>query len=76
GALDMLISNVVVVDAVAGIVKGDIGIKDGRIVAIGKAGNPHVMDGVHPKLLVGNATTVRDGEGLIATAGGLDVHVH
>jgi urease subunit alpha len=76
GALDMLISNVVVIDAVAGIVKGDIGIKDGRIVAIGKAGNPHVMDGVHPKLLVGNATTVRDGEGLIATAGGLDVHVH
>lgn len=76
GALDMLISNVVVIDAVVGIVKGDIGIKDGRIVAIGKAGNPHVMDGVHPQLLVGNATTVRDGEGLIATAGGLDVHVH
>lgn len=76
GALDMLISNVIVIDAAVGIVKGDIGIKDGRIVAIGKAGNPHVMDGVHPKLLVGNATTVRDGEGLIATAGGLDVHVH
>jgi len=76
GALDMLISNVLVIDAVAGIVKGDIGIKDGRIVAIGKAGNPQVMDGVHPKLLVGNATTVRDGEGMIATAGGLDVHVH
>ncbi len=76
GALDMLISNVVVIDAMVGIVKGDIGIKDGRIVAIGKAGNPQVMDGVHPKLLVGNATTVRDGEGMIATAGGLDVHVH
>lgn len=76
GALDMLISNVIVIDAAVGIVKGDIGIKDGRIVAVGKAGNPHVMDGVHPRLLVGNATTVRDGEGLIATAGGLDVHVH
>ena len=76
GALDMLVSNVVVIDAVAGIVKGDIGIKDGRIVAIGKAGNPQVMDGVHPKLKVGGATTVRDAEGLIATAGGIDCHVH
>jgi urease subunit alpha len=76
GALDMLISNVVVIDAVAGIVKGDIGIKDGKIVAIGKAGNPATMDGVHPKLVCGVATTVRDGEGLIATAGGIDVHVH
>ncbi|MGH6645529.1 urease subunit alpha [Aquabacterium sp.] len=76
GALDMLISNVIVMDPVLGIVKGDIGVKDGRIVAIGKAGNPQVMDGVHPQLLVGNATTVRDGEGLIATPGGLDVHVH
>jgi urease subunit alpha len=72
----MLISNVVVIDAVVGIVKGDIGIKDGRIVAIGKAGNPATMDGVHPKLRCGVATTVRDGEGLIATAGGIDVHVH
>lgn len=76
GALDMLISNVVVIDPVVGIVKGDIGIKDGRIVAIGKAGNPQIMDGVHPALICGNATTVRDGEGLIATPGGLDVHVH
>jgi urease subunit alpha len=76
GALDMLISNVVVIDAVAGIVKGDIGIKDGKIVAIGKAGNPATMDGVHPKLVCGVSTTVRDGEGLIATAGGIDLHVH
>ncbi|MGD9536658.1 MAG: urease subunit alpha [Alphaproteobacteria bacterium] len=76
GALDMLISNVVVIDAVAGIVKGDIGIKDGRIFAIGKAGNPAIMDGVHPKLKLGVSTTVRDAEGLIATAGGLDCHVH
>jgi urease subunit alpha len=76
GALDMLISNAVIVDPVLGIVKGDIGIKDGRIVAVGKAGNPATMDGVHPKLICGAATTVRDAEGLIATPGGIDVHVH
>jgi urease subunit alpha len=76
GALDMLISNVVVLDPVLGIVKGDIGIKEGRIVGIGKAGNPAVMSGVDPRLLCGAATTVRDGEGLIATPGGIDVHVH
>lgn len=76
GALDMLICNVVVIDAVAGIVKGDIGIKDGKIVAIGKAGNPDVMQGVDPRLIVGAGTTVRDAEGMIATAGAIDVHVH
>jgi len=76
GALDMLISNVVIIDAVLGIVKADIGIKDGRIVGVGKGGNPATMDGVHPELVCGAATTVRDGEGLIATAGGIDVHVH
>ena len=76
GALDMLISNAVIIDPVLGIIKGDIGIKDGRIVAIGKAGNPAVMDGVHPQLICAAATTVRDAEGLIATPGGIDVHVH
>jgi urease subunit alpha len=76
GALDMLISNAVIIDPVLGVVKGDIGIKDGKIVAIGKAGNPATMDGVHPKLICGAATTVRDAEGLIATPGGVDVHVH
>ena len=76
GALDMLISNAVIIDPVLGVVKGDIGIKDGKIVAIGKAGNPATMDGVHPKLICGAATTVRDAEGLIATPGGIDVHVH
>ncbi len=76
GSLDMLISNVLVIDPVIGIVKGDIGVKDGRIVGIGKAGNPATMDGVNPRLIVGAATTVRDAEGLIATAGGIDVHVH
>ena len=54
----------------------DLGIKDGKIVGIGKAGNPDIMDGVDPRLIVGAATTVRDAEGLIATAGAIDVHVH
>jgi len=76
GALDMLICNVVIVDAVIGIVKADIGIKDGKIAGIGKAGNPDVMEGVDPNLIVGAGTTVRDAEGLIATAGAIDVHVH
>lgn len=76
GSLDMLLCNALVIDPVLGIVKGDIGIKDGRIVGIGKAGNPATMDGVHYGLICGAATTVRDAEGLIATPGGIDVHVH
>jgi urease subunit alpha len=76
GALDFLLCNVTVIDAVLGIVKGDLGIKDGKIVGVGKAGNPAVMDKVDPRLIVGAGTTVRDCEGLIATAGGIDVHVH
>jgi urease subunit alpha len=76
GSLDMVISNAVIVDPVLGIVKGDIGIKDGLIAGVGKAGNPAVMDGVDPKLICAAATTARDAEGLIATPGGIDVHVH
>jgi urease subunit alpha len=76
GALDFVITNVLVIDAVLGIVKCDIGIKDGRIAGIGKAGNPRVMEGVDPDLVVGAATDVRSAEGLIATAGAIDVHVH
>lgn len=76
GSLDMLICNVVVIDPVLGIVKGDLGIKEGRIVGIGKAGNPATMDGVDSNLVCGAATTVRDAEGLIATPGGIDIHVH
>ena len=76
GALDMLLCNVVVIDAVLGVVKGDLGIKDGRIVGLGKAGNPAIMDGIDPRLIVSQGTTVRDCEGLIATAGAIDVHVH
>ncbi|MBT4888200.1 MAG: urease subunit alpha [Rhodospirillales bacterium] len=76
GTLDMLLCNATVIDPVLGIVKGDIGIKDGRIVGVGKAGNPATMDGVDSSLICGVATTVRDAEGLIATPGGIDVHVH
>jgi urease subunit alpha len=76
GALDFLLCNVVVIDPVLGIVKGDLGIRHGRIVGLGKAGNPAIMDGVDPRLIVSSGTTVRDCEGLIATPGAIDVHVH
>lgn len=76
GSLDLVITNVVLLDPVQGIVKTDIGIKNGRIVGIGKAGNPGIMDGVAPNLIISANTDVRAGEGLIATPGGLDCHVH
>ena len=76
GALDLVLTNVIVMDAVLGIVKTDLGIKDGKIVGIGKAGNPNIMDGVTPNLIVSANTDVRSAEGLIATAGGIDGHVH
>src|SRR5438094_8082926 len=73
--LDTVITNAVIVDH-WGIVKADIGIKDGIIVAIGKAGNPALMAGVHPQLIVGASTEVIAGEGLIVTPGGIDTHIH
>jgi urease subunit alpha len=76
GALDLVITNAVVMDALIGIVKADIGIRAGRIVGIGKAGNPDVMEGVSDGLVIGAGTEVISGEGLIATAGGIDTHVH
>lgn len=76
GSLDMLLCNALVIDPVLGVVKADIGIKDGLIAGVGKAGNPAVMDNVDPALVCGAATTVRDAEGLIATPGGIDVHAH
>ena len=75
GALDMVITNALILDY-WGIVKADIGIKDGKIVAVGKSGNPDIMDGVHPELIVGNGTEVFSAEGKIVTAGGIDTHVH
>ncbi len=76
GALDLVIHNVLVLDSVLGIVKGDLGVKEGKIVGLGKSGNPATMQGVHPDLVCGPSTLVAHGEGLIATAGGIDVHVH
>src|ERR1700694_5486448 len=73
-ALDLVITNAVIIDH-WGIVKGDIGIKDGRIVKVGKAGNPDTMDGVDPELIVGARTQVMRGENLIVTAGGIDSHI-
>jgi len=76
GALDLVITNVTVVDAVLGVVKADVGIKDGVIVGVGKAGNSGTMDGVTPGLDVSPATDAISGEQLILTAGGIDTHVH
>ncbi|MFE1076372.1 urease subunit alpha [Streptomyces sp. NPDC058783] len=71
---DVVISNVVVIDAVQGIRKVSIGIREGRIHAIGRAGNPDTLDGVD--VVVGTGTSIVSGEGLIATAGAVDTHVH
>lgn len=76
GALDFVITNALIIDAVLGIRKADIGIRDGRIAGIGKAGNPRTMDGVDPELVIGAGTDIRSGEGMIATSGAIDVHVH
>ena len=75
GVLDLVITSVIIIDH-WGIVKGDIGIKDGRIVGVGKAGNPDTMDGVSPNMVIGASTEVHGGAGLIATAGGIDTHIH
>lgn len=76
GALDMVVQNATIIDAVLGIVKGDIGIRDGKIVGVGKAGNPNIMDGVDPKLRCGPNTTIVHGDGFIVTAGGIEAHAH
>jgi urease subunit alpha len=75
GVLDFVITSVMIIDH-WGIVKADIGIKDGKIVAIGKAGNPDTMDGISPNMIIGASTEVHGGAGLIATAGGIDTHIH
>ena len=75
GAPDTVITGAVVLDY-WGIIKADIGIRDGRIVAIGKAGNPDTMTGVHPDLVVGPSTEIISGNGRIVTAGAIDCHVH
>ena len=75
GTLDLVITNALIVDH-WGIVKGDIGIRAGRIVKVGKAGNPDTMAGVDPELVVGAATEVIAGENCIVTAGAIDSHIH
>ena len=75
GTPDLVITGALILDH-WGIVKADIGIRDGRIVAIGKAGNPDTMDGVHPLLVIGPSTDIMSGNGKILTAGAIDCHVH
>ena len=75
-ALDLVITNALIIDAMVGIVKADIGIKGNRIVGIGKAGNPDVMEGVTPGMVTGVTTEALAGEKMIVTAGALDTHVH
>jgi urease subunit alpha len=75
GAPDLVVTGAVVLDH-WGVVKADVGVRDGRIVALGKAGNPETMDGVHPDLVVGPGTEVIAGNGRILTAGAVDTHVH
>jgi urease subunit alpha len=76
GALDFVITNAVVLDPVLGILKGDIGIKDGKIAGIGKAGNPNIMDGVDPNMVVSACTEATAGEHTICTPGHFDTHIH
>ncbi len=75
GALDLVVTNALIIDH-WGIVKADVGVRDGKIVGIGKAGNPGVMDDVTPGMIVGGATEVIAGEGMILTSGGIDSHIH
>lgn len=75
-SLDTVILGAIVLDAILGVVKGDVGIKDGRIVGIGKAGNPNTQDGVDRDLLIGPGTEVISGAHRILTAGGVDTHIH
>ncbi|HET6711857.1 urease subunit alpha [Amycolatopsis sp.] len=75
GTPDLIITGAVILDH-WGVVKADVGVRDGRIVGIGKAGNPDTMDGVDPALVIGPSTEVLSGNGKILTAGGVDCHVH
>ena len=75
GTPDLVITGAVVLDY-WGVIKADVGVRDGRIVALGKAGNPDTMDGVTPGLVIGPSTEILAGNGMILTAGGIDSHVH
>lgn len=75
GTPDLVVTNVVILDH-WGIIKADVGVRDGRFTAIGKSGNPDIMDGVHPDLVIGPSTEIMNGTGMIMTAGAIDTHVH
>ena len=75
-SLDLVITNALILDAVQGVIKADIGVKGGRISGIGHAGNPGIQSGITPGMTVGAATEVIAGEGCIVTAGGVDTHIH
>ena len=75
GTPDLVVTNVVVLDH-WGVVKADVGVRDGRFTAVGKSGNPDIMDGIDPGLVVGPSTEIMNGTGLILTAGAIDTHVH
>lgn len=75
-SLDLVITNAIILDPVLGIIKADIGVKDGRIRGIGKAGNPNTMDGVNDGMTVSSSTEVIAGEHTICTPGAIDTHIH
>ena len=74
--LDLVITNATILDAMQGVIKADVGVKDGRIAGIGHGGNPLIQDGVGKDMVVGAGTEVIAGEGMILTAGGFDSHIH
>lgn len=76
GSPDLVITNVTILDPILGVIKADVGVKDGKICGIGKAGNPNIMHNVTPTLATGPSTDAISGEHLILTAAGIDGHVH
>lgn len=76
GSLDLVITNVTIIDPLLGVIKADVGVKDGKIAGVGKAGNPNIMEGVSPNLVTGPSTDAISGEHMILTAAGIDGHVH
>ena len=76
GVLDLVITNVTIIDPIQGVIKADVGIRDGKIAGIGKSGNPGTMSGVTTGMVVGVSTDAISGEHLILTAAGIDTHIH
>ena len=74
--LDLIITNATILDSFLGVIKADVGIKEGRIAGVGHGGNPLIQDGIDPNMVVGAGTEVIAGEGMILTAGGYDSHIH